>query len=152
MEMVFDRTAADVEEARKIRDDKIKTFSELTEKEKGILEKGFLGINALNRIEEGLRNAKERIAEIGYHNIGFESKQWNGGEFFGADDFERIISNINLARNGFLVKKNTPKTPNALYRYDLLNDIEKIINDFFEVIDDITENYRQCGAYECGEG
>ena len=38
--MIYDRTEYDVSQAKKIRDEKVKTFQELTEEEIRILERG----------------------------------------------------------------------------------------------------------------
>ena len=50
--MIFDRTASDVDAAIKIRDEKVKSYQELTEEDVDILERGFITLNTINRIEE----------------------------------------------------------------------------------------------------
>ena len=64
--MIFDRTAADVEEAIRIRKEKVQKMQDLTEEEINILERGTLTINTLNRIEEKQEELKNLFEQDFY--------------------------------------------------------------------------------------
>lgn len=150
--MIFDRTKNDVDEARRIREEKVKAFKALTDEEKDILERGMFTFNTINRIEEKQSELKNLISELGYHNISISSKKnWNESNTFTLSAFVRIIGNENALRNAFFVYSDTPPTPDATYHYESINALEKILYDLDVMINDVKSNYRECGNFECGE-
>lgn len=151
--MIFDRTQADVDEARKIRDEKVKTFQSLTESEITTLERGLMTINTINRIEEKQDELKNLLNELGYYDTDIDNKTWDTteDEFFCEDDFQRIIDNEKILRKAFFVYTNTPEVPDISFYYGDINALEKILVDLDVMINDVKSNYRECGAYECGE-
>ena len=74
--MIFDRTQNDVDTAIRLRNEKAKTFQELTESEIAILEKGTMTINTLNRIENKQEELKNLFNEMGYWNTPMTNKVW----------------------------------------------------------------------------
>ena len=79
--MIFNRTLNDVKDAIKIREEKVKKNVELSEDDLETLEKGFLTIQTLNRIEQKQKELSEKFVQIGYFNT-IESKSWKFGDFF----------------------------------------------------------------------
>ena len=150
--MIFNRTQNDVDNAIALRKEKIQTFQELTEDEIKILEKGTLTINTLNRIENK-QNELKQLFENDFYFVGdIQSREWNYTDYFKPEDFDRIILNLEKLRKAYFVYKDTPRTPSSNYRhYQVINDVEKILYDLEEMIEDLKNHYRQCGAYECGE-
>ena len=149
--MIYDRTTDDVESARKIIREKVQKFLELTEEEIQTLEKGTMTVNTLNRIENKQEELKNRLNSIGYWNIGTTNKNWNNSLVFKSEELRRVIENVNVLRESFLVYKNTPTTPKAVYYYENINAVEKILNDLGVMIDDVKSKYRECGNFQCGE-
>lgn len=150
--MIFDRTQNDVNEAIRLREEKIKKFEELTEAEVSILEKGTMTVNTLNRIENKQSELKGAFNSIGYWNIETNNKQWDYTQIFDEVEFQRIVNNTDILRNAFFVYKNTPSTPRVSYYYSDINSLEKILYDLEEMMEYVKDNYLECGTFECGEG
>ena len=154
MKMIFDRTQSDVDQAKIIRDTKIKSFEALTESDIEILERGMLTINTLNRIEDKEKVLKDTINAMGYWGHSFNNKTWTSTDVFHLDDFQRIVTAVYYLSNGFFVFSTTPPTPettDATYDYLTFNDIEKILYDLELMVENVKSRYRECGNYECGQ-
>lgn len=150
--MIFDRTQNDVDTAIILRREKVQKFQELTENEIETLEKGTLTINTLNRIENKQEELKNLFNDMGYWDTPILTKQWDYSQIFKGEEFDRILSNLEILTKAFFVYKNTPDIPDNNYRkYQTINDVEKIIYDLDVMINDIKSNYRECGDFECGE-
>ena len=150
--MIFDRTRQDVDNAVLIRRNKIQKFQALTEQEIAIVEKGFLTINTLNRIENKQTELQNLFKDMGYYNISVENKEWAIGEYFFQEDFDRILSNLEKLKNAFFVYKATPVIKDNNYRaFQTINDVEKILYDLDVMINDVKSHYRECGTFESGE-
>lgn len=150
--MIFDRTKQDVQNAVKIRDEKIKSFQEITAEEEAILNRGMLTAQTLNRIEQKQEDLKNLFNEMGYWNTPVENKQWSTNQLFNEVEFNRIVNNASVLRGAFFVFKDTPPTPPVSYYYEDINALEKILFDLDVMINDVKSHYRECGAFECGEG
>ena len=148
--MIFDRTIQDVENAIRIRDE-VKNGGSITDDERITLERGFLTLETLNRIEEKQTELKELLNDIGYWNTDFTNTEWVTSDVFGETDLQRIIDNEDVLKNAFFVYENTPQTPNASYHYENINALEKILYDLEEMINDVKTNFRYCNTFECGE-
>lgn len=149
--MIFDRTQSDVDSAKNIRETKLKKFSTLSDSDISILEKGFFTFNTINRIENKQKELKQILNTLGYLNISIVNKTWALGDDFSENDFQRIIDNENLLRESFFVYSYTPTTPSISFYFEDINSLEKILYDIENMIDDVKNNYRICGTFECGE-
>lgn len=150
--MITDRTQADIDNALEIRYNKVKKFQDLTEDDVTTLERGMITINTLNRIEQKQVELKELINGLEYWNTNITSKtDWVYTDIFTETDFQRIIDNENILRNGFFTYKATPNTPKISFHFEDLNALEKILVDLEVMINDVKSNYRECGNFECGE-
>ena len=150
--MIYNRTQKDVDDAIRLISEKVKTFQELTTQDIETLERGTLTINTLNRIEEKTQELSELLNNIGYWHSPFVAKHWEFGQIFHLEDFERILNNLKILRDSFLVYKDTPEVPYANYtRYQTINDVEKLLHDLERLIPDVISHYRECGTFECGE-
>lgn len=150
--MITDRTQTDVDNALKIRNERVKTFQTLSDDDVNILERGTLTINTLNRIEEKQAELKNLINELGYWNTNINTKtDLTYTDIFTEADFQRIVDNENILREAFFTYKNTPKTPNISFHYEDINSLEKILVDLDVMINDVKSRYRRCGTFRCGE-
>lgn len=150
--MIFDRTQTDVDNAVKIRKEKVQTFQELTSDDVTILERGTLTINTLNRIENKQEDLKNLFEEDYYFVDKIENKTWTYTDYFTQSDFDRILFNLEMLRRAYFVYSNTPDIPDDNYRkYQTVNDVEKILFDLDLMISDVKSHYRECGTFECGE-
>ena len=148
--MIFDRTQNDVDTAIRLRKEKVQNFQELTENEIAILEKGTLTINTINRIETKQDELKNLFNEMGYWNTTTINKMWGENDIFNVDEFQRILDNTNVLRQAFFVYKDTPNTPPISYYWQDINALEKILYDLDVMINDVKNNYRECGTFNCG--
>lgn len=152
IDMITNRTQEDVDNALKIRDEKVKTFQALSEDDINTLERGILTINTLNRIEEKQNELKNLLNAMGYWNTNITNKtNWKYSDIFFAEEFKRIINNENILRSAFFTYNTTPATPNVSFHYEDINSIEKILVDLDVMINNIKSNYRECGNFNCGE-
>lgn len=149
--MIYDRTQADVDAAIVLRETKIKTFQSLTASEIETLERGTLTINTLNRIETKQKELQELLNGIGYWNTNIINKEWNETQVFDETEFNRVVNNVNVLRDAFFAYTDTPAQPKAVYHFDSINSLEKILYDLGEMIDDVKEFYNECGNFQCGE-
>ena len=144
--MIFDRTIDDVNSAKAIR----KRGMPFSEADIQVLERGTLTINTLNRIEAKQEELKNILNGIGYFNAPIINKEWSAEDIFNESEFQRIVDNNVLLRDAFYVYKETPKNAVALYRYDEINALEKILFDLEEMADYVKTRYRRCGIFNCG--
>ena len=150
--MIFDRTMHDVEEAIRLRKEKVQANQELTQDEIDILERGTLTINTLNRIEEKQEELKNLFEQDFYFVDKIQNKKWTYEDYFKQSDFDRILFNIEMLRKAFFVYTSTPDIPGGNFRqYHIINDAEKILNDLDVMISDVKSHYRECGMFTCGE-
>ena len=125
--MIYNRTQADVDNAIKIRREKVQTFQELTEDDIKTLEKGTITTNTLNRIEAKQEELKNLLNNMGYWNTPIKNKTWDNTQIFNEEDFQRIIDNTNVLRSAFFTYKDTPGTPPISYHWRDINALEKIL-------------------------
>lgn len=151
MALVYNRTAQDVQNAQKIRAEKVQKNEILTASDIETLEKGTITINTLNRIENKQDELKEILNNMGYWNTPIVSKNWGYEQIFDKAEFERILKNLDILRDAFYVYSDTPKTPKVSYKFDDINAIEKILYDLEEMSNYVKNNYRECGDFECGQ-
>ena len=149
--MIVDRTNQDVQEALRIRREKVQKSEQLTDSEIEILERGMITINTLNRIENKQIELVHIINELGYYCPEISSKEWTSDDIFNLSDLERLIENSEILRNAFLEYSTTPPKPSPLYHYKQINALEQILLDLETMQSDIISNYRECGTIECGE-
>ena len=149
--MITTRTQADVDNAVKIRSEKVQAFQELTEDDKQRLEKGLITYNTLNRIEDKQNELKQVLNSMGYWNTPIVTKQWDGTMIFSEDERTRLFHNDEILRQAFFTYADTPSTPSPSYYWQDWNDVEKILVDIEKMIKDVKEHYKECGTFECGE-
>lgn len=149
--MIFDRTIEDVNNAIKIRAEKVQNGVELSQEDIETLERGTITLNTLNRIEEKQDALKSELNGIGYWNTPILNKHWTKNDIFNETDFQRIVNNLEILKKSFFVYSTTPSTPTAKYYFENINDAEKILSDIELMISDVENHYKTCGTFECGE-
>jgi hypothetical protein len=149
--MIYDRTIEDVILSKEIRKNKIQKGEILNQEDIYILERGTITINTLNRIERKQEELKQLLTAAGYRNVEIINREWGYLDFFDKDNFERILSNLNILKRAFFVYYNTPDVPLMSYNYENINDMEKILYDIEEILINMQNKYRHCGEFQCGE-
>lgn len=148
--MIFDRTASDVDKAIKIRNEKVKSFKELSEEDISILEKGFITINTINRIEEKQSELKCLFNNMGYYGNKIVNKKWQEQDYFLKSDLERIVKNNNTLKNSYYVFSSTPVDAIPIARFEEFNKIEKMLYDLETMVNDMRNRFKRCGTFNCG--
>ncbi len=149
--MIYDRTAADVAKAINIRKNKVSKGVNLTEQDLLTMERGSFTINTANRIEDKQSQLKALLADMGYYGTNIVNVKWELGDVFFLEDLVRIVDNTSALRKAFMVFSDTPTNPRAEYHYREVNLMEKVLYDLGEMVDVVKKNYRECGAFNCGE-
>lgn len=138
-------------QAKQIRRNKIQNFLELTDEEKYILERGFVTIDTINRIESKQAQLQNLIRKMGYSGEVFSNKVWQHGDYFVEDDLLRLFKNNDELRQRFFVYSDTPPRMEASYGFEEFNGIEKTLYDIEKIINFVKSNYRVCNGFYCGE-
>lgn len=157
--MIIDRIQKDVDEAIRLRNEKIKfdpitmqpiNLEELTEEELEHLQKGTFNAEDLNRIENKQAELKNLFNKMGYFPDTENKTDWTTDDMFTKADFQRIISNHNSLRALFYTYSNTPDTPGVSFHYEDINALEKILVDMEIIANTIKKDYKLCGMLYCG--
>lgn len=152
--MIFNRTQEDVNNAIKIREEKIKKFISLTDEELAILERGIITINTLNRIEDKQEELKNLFEEAGY-NLDLIIKKWEVKDFFTELDWQNWFDNFQTIKENIPLYDNMPEIPNATnlkIDYKIMNDIEKFLYLVEEIYEKIKSMYVYSGTIYSGQG
>lgn len=147
--MITDRTLSDVGHAALLRK-KIQSGQTLTDAEQALFERGSCTIAMLNRIES--KQAELAAMLNGYsYMVSIKNKHWAYSDIFTNVDYRRLLDNLDKLIKAFYAFSDTPAVPSYLYGYQEANDAEKILVDLETMIGSMTENFRQCGTFQCGE-
>lgn len=148
--MIYDRTIKDVENAKKIRLEKVQKFLELTDEDVQILERGFVTVNTLNRIEQKQSELKSAINSMGYYGANIQNYTWGRWDYFEKSDLQRICENTRILREAFFDYVDTPENPMPRYYFEEFNKLEKILLDIENMVGEVQANYKICGTFNCG--
>lgn len=161
MNMIIDRTSLDVERWKTLRD---KGWSGMTAEERsewlGEIEttpaatKGMYTHNDLNRVEKMVEVIVSRFKEAGYEPPELVTKtDWTYRDKVTKTDMTRYLANVLALREFFVVFSDTPRVPSidARLNYKLANDIEKILNDVYNVADGLVRARYYAGEIISGE-
>lgn len=149
--MIYNRTAQDYENAKIIRDTRVKTFdfleNPLTQAEIDTLERGMLTKSALNRIENKQAELKALLNAAGYWDTPITNKTWTGNDWCYREDWARIIHNASVLKQAYY--SMLPVPPYAL-SYNNLNWLEYLLYQLSQTIDAMKNSYKRCGTIKCG--
>ena len=148
--MIYDRKIQDVERAKQIRLEKVQNFLPLTDEEKNILAKGFVGTDTLNRIEFKQISLKNTLNSMGYYNCEMTHGAWLDVDYFRSSHLKRIFENARILKDAFFSYETTPENLDAKYYLEEFNKLEKTLVDIEDMIADVTSRYKMCGTFNCG--
>lgn len=150
--MVIDRTIEDVISAKKIIEEKVKNFLELSAEDLEVLERGTFSVSTINRIEEKQKELYDFFTSSLYLGGDVNTRNWEENqEIFKQADMERIVKNNETLRDMFFVYSSTPKEANASYTYENLNNIERLLFDLDRMYAFMWDNLKECDTFYCGE-
>ena len=147
--MIFDRTQFDVEEAKRLRE-KLQRGEQLNDDEVFALERGTFSLATINRIENKQAELYDLFIIAGYGGEEVFNVNWEFSDFFTDGDLLRLIDNGEKLKDAFFVYAGTPNRPQALYHFNEVNAIEKILYDLEKNYSYMASNWRECGTFESG--
>lgn len=151
--MIYDRTIDDVNNAKSIIEEKVKTFLELTDDETEILERGCFTLNTLNRIENKINDLYTVLLEYGYDTKCdvVSEDYWENTHIVTDGTYTRILNNITKLKKGFAYLNNGTLTPLSMTNYQQLNDVEKILVDIEDLLNNMVSEWKYANnEYYCG--
>lgn len=159
MDLVFDRSASDVQYATQLRN-KVLTqgFNALTDEEKADWQthalKGFYNYTDKNRVESAVEQINKILIEYGYMNNTLTIVKDRNMKYI--DDkasITRYLNNIQSLIDNFYV---LPVTPELVENFDTLditkaNNIEKILYDINNILVGTLDYAVRSGVANCGQ-
>ena len=130
MELITDRTQADVDRWKALRDKGLHGMNtdELTEWLGEM--KGRYSHTDMNRVENAVEAVARQLRSLGYDVPSlFLKTDWTVRSVPTREDFDRYFGNVETLRGVLPLPANTPKTPTTESRltYAAANDLEKIL-------------------------
>lgn len=108
----------------------------------------------LNRVEGAVREVADMLTAEGYYVTVTVKTNWARTTRPTENQMNRYIGNILLIERQFPQSRiNGIKLPESMKNLNYIgaNNIEKFLESIMEIVSDMTENYRQCNAFVCGE-
>ena len=139
-----------VQKAIEVREQKVKKNEELTADDIDALDRGFMTVETINRIESKQAELKRLFNNMGYYNTPVVNKNWDYVDYFFKSDLERIIKNNDTLKVAYYVFSTTPKTAKARLYFEDLNNIEKLLYDLEVMANDMISKFKRCGTFNCG--
>ena len=153
MNLITDRTAADVERYLTLRN---KGFANLTAAEKTewlAPMKGAYNYTDLNRVEEAVQYVADKLRDRGYRVEIEAIKTWTMNSLPTMADMNRYLANVKVIRNAFATLITTPQVPASIVglTYKEANDIEQIIYDVNKLLENMMSVWFFSGDLYSGE-
>ena len=153
MNLITDRTAADVERYLTLRN---KGFENLTAAEKSEWlsnMKGAYNYTDLNRVEDAVQYLAGRLKERGYSADVSARKTWTMTSLPTLSDMNTYLNNIKVIRNAFATLSTTPQAPATIkgFTYKEANAIEQIIFDVNKLLENLMSVWFFSGDIYSGE-
>ena len=157
MNLIYDRTAEDVVESKRIRAkidpdlpiEECLTPDELTAYFVGLL--GSYNESDMNRVETAVIELSAALNTAGYANITVPHT-WVLGEVVTAANWAQYLANVQALINAYYTLPGAPALPAATERltYAGANAIERLLDDIYLLIDWMQRSFPPCGSVICG--
>lgn len=148
MNLVYDRTAQDVETARTQRG---MTLTPL---------KGCYNITDMNRVESAVKTLAATLTAAGYpveiapvlKGSKAEDREWQEGDIVRRAQWTTYLDNVQKLRDAYYTLAETGELPKPEDKLDYqgANTIEKILADIDLLIGCTKASYRRCGTFRAG--
>lgn len=144
MNLVYDRTAQDVETARTQRGT---TLTPL---------KGCYNITDMNRVESAVKTLAAALTAAGYPvevtPVLTEDREWQEGDIVRRAQWTTYLDNVQKLRDAYYTLAETGELPKPEDKLDYqgANTIEKILADIDLLIGCMKASYRRCGTFRAG--
>ena len=153
MNLIYDRTAEDVAETKRITEKLIMGIS-LTEAEQTSYDTGLRGSYNeadMNRVETAVIELSAALNAAGYANITVPHT-WVPGEVVTAAIWAQYLANVQALINAYYTLPGAPALPAAAERLTYIgaNAIERLLADIYVLIDWMQRSYRKSGTFKSG--
>ena len=148
MNLVYDRTAQDVETARTQRGT---TLTPL---------KGCYNITDLNRVEAAVKTLAAALTSAGYpvsvtpvlKGSKAEDREWQEGDVLYRPQWTTYLNNVQRLRDAYYTLAETGElpAPEDKLKYTGANTIEKVLADIDLLLDGMKSIYRRAGTFTAG--
>lgn len=148
MNLVYDRTAQDVETARAQRGTTIAPL------------KGCYNITDLNRVESAVKTLAAELNAAGYpveitpvlKGSKSEDREWQEGDIVRRAQWSTYLDNVQKLRDAYYTLSETGELPKPEDKLGYIgaNTIEKVLADIDLLIDCMKSSYRRCGTFRAG--
>ena len=148
MNLVYDRTAQDIETARTQRG---ATLTPL---------KGAYNFTDLNRVELAVKTLAAALTAAGYpveitpvlKGGKAEDREWQEGDVLYRPQWTTYLANVQTLRDAYYTLAGTGELPKPEDKLDYqgANTIEKVLADIDLLIDCMKASYRRCGTFRAG--
>ena len=154
MELITDRTQADVDRWKALRDKGLHGMS-ATELSEWLGEmKGRYGHTDMNRVENAVAEVARQLRSLGYDVPSLSLKtDWSVRSVPTRADFDRYFGNVDTLRGVLPLPAGTPKTPTTESRltYAAANDLEKILVEVDAMVQKLVSARYYAGDIFAGE-
>ena len=139
MNLIFDRTAADVEAAKAMRG---KTTEPL---------KGCYNVSDLNRVEAAVKQLAAELNAAEY-TVEILPQAFAETDTIRLSQWRQYLANVQALRDAYYTLAETGQLPDAADRLDYIgaNTVEKILADIDLLIGWMKSSYRRCGTFRAG--
>lgn len=140
MNLIYDRTAQDVETARAQRGTALTTL------------KGCYNATDLNRVEAAVKAIAAELNSAGYA-VEITPQTFAESDIIRRAQWAQYLSNVQTLRDAIVVRATTPELPAADAKLDYVgaNNIEKILADLDELLGWMTYSRKYCGTFAAGQ-
>lgn len=146
--MITDRTIEDVNAANALK----KRGLPFTNSEVTTLERGTFTKTTINRISAMQVILADLIKKATYFVDEISPMFANEASIFLQSDLENMIAIALTLKNAFIAKDTTPEYVNPIMHYAEINRLEQILEDLYDLYNEIDEYAPECNAISAGEG
>lgn len=162
--LVYDRTAEDVAEVRRLLA-KLdpETGDGLTAAEQAKWDAGLKGaynFTDLHRVESAVKTLAAALTAAGYpvevtpvlKGSKAEDREWREGDIVRRAQWTTYLDNVQRLRDAYYTLAETGELPKPEDKLDYqgANTIEKVLTDIDQLIDCMKASYRRCGTFRAG--
>lgn len=140
MNLIYDRTAEDVQAARKQRG---KVTTPL---------KGCYNAADMNRVAAAVAEIAAELNSAGY-KVEITPRTFAESDIIRRAQWAQYLENVQTLRDAIAVRASTPELPAADAKLDYVgaNNIEKILADLDELLGWMTYSRKYCGTFAAGQ-
>lgn len=154
MNLIYDRTEADVTEAvrieRKLHKGEALSAAETAAWNAGM--KGGYNASDMNRVESAVKTLAAELNSAGYPVEITETADWLPGDTVTREQWEIYLENVRRLRAAYYTLAETGELPKPEDKlgYVGANNIEKVLADIDLLLDGMKSIYRRAGTFTAG--